>query len=52
MDVLLQFAEDPALDVKLERHGVKAFTQVLAITLDLIFHYEVNLLHIVYHFID
>jgi len=29
VDVLLQFAEDPALDVKLERHGVKAFTQDL-----------------------
>ncbi|XP_065638093.1 cytochrome P450 750A1-like [Quercus suber] len=50
VDVLLQFAEDPSLDVKLERHGVKAFTQVLAITLDLIFHCEVNHLRIVYHF--
>lgn len=28
VDVLLQLAEDPDLDVKLERHGVKAFTQV------------------------
>ncbi|KAF5466363.1 hypothetical protein F2P56_016294 [Juglans regia] len=29
VDVLLQIAEDPTLDVKLERHGVKAFTQDL-----------------------
>lgn len=29
VDVLLQLAEDSALDVKLERHGVKAFTQDL-----------------------
>ena len=29
VDVLLQLAEDPTLEVKLERHGVKAFTQVL-----------------------
>ncbi len=28
VDVLLQLAEDPTLDVTLERHGVKAFTQV------------------------
>lgn len=28
VDVLLQLADDPNLDVKLERHGVKAFTQV------------------------
>ena len=28
VDVLLQLAEDPNLEVKLERHGVKAFTQV------------------------
>ena len=28
VDVLLQLAEDPNLDVKLERHGVKAFTLV------------------------
>ncbi|TKY64256.1 Flavonoid 3'-monooxygenase [Spatholobus suberectus] len=27
VDVLLQLAEDPTLDVKLERNGVKAFTQ-------------------------
>ncbi|KAF7134533.1 hypothetical protein RHSIM_Rhsim08G0240000 [Rhododendron simsii] len=27
VDVLLQFAEDPNLEIKLERHGVKAFTQ-------------------------
>ncbi|GKV09812.1 hypothetical protein SLEP1_g21252 [Rubroshorea leprosula] len=27
VDVLLQLADDPTLDVKLERHGVKAFTQ-------------------------
>uniref|UniRef100_A0A803NYB1 Uncharacterized protein n=1 Tax=Cannabis sativa TaxID=3483 RepID=A0A803NYB1_CANSA len=27
VDVLLQLAEDPNLEVKLERHGVKAFTQ-------------------------
>ncbi|THU67550.1 hypothetical protein C4D60_Mb05t25840 [Musa balbisiana] len=27
VDVLLQLADDPNLDVKLERHGVKAFTQ-------------------------
>ncbi|PIM99139.1 Flavonoid 3',5'-hydroxylase [Handroanthus impetiginosus] len=29
VDVLLELAEDPSLEVKLERHGVKAFTQVL-----------------------
>lgn len=29
VDVLLQLAEDPNLEVKLERHGVKAFTQDL-----------------------
>ncbi|KAE8728616.1 putative ent-kaurene synthase [Hibiscus syriacus] len=29
MDVLLQLSEDPNLDVKLERHGVKAFCQDL-----------------------
>ncbi|CAL9137183.1 unnamed protein product [Musa textilis] len=29
VDVLLQLADDPDLDVKLERHGVKAFTQDL-----------------------
>ncbi|KAL4625360.1 hypothetical protein ACB092_05G019600 [Castanea dentata] len=29
VDVLLQFAKDPSLDVKLERHGIKAFTQDL-----------------------
>lgn len=29
VDLLLDLAEDPTLDVKLERHGVKAFTQVL-----------------------
>jgi cytochrome P450 len=28
VDVLLQLADDPNLEVKLERHGVKAFTQV------------------------
>lgn len=28
VDVLLELAEDPTLEVKLERHGVKAFTQV------------------------
>lgn len=28
VDVLLTFADDPSLEVKLERHGVKAFTQV------------------------
>ena len=28
VDVLLQLAEDPNLDVKLERNGVKAFTMV------------------------
>ena len=28
VDVLLQLAEDPTLEVKLERHGVKAFSQV------------------------
>ncbi|KAF3643805.1 putative linoleate 13S-lipoxygenase 3-1, chloroplastic [Capsicum annuum] len=27
VDVLLQLADDPSLEVKLERHGVKAFTQ-------------------------
>ncbi|KAL0429936.1 UNVERIFIED_CONTAM: Trimethyltridecatetraene synthase [Sesamum radiatum] len=29
VDVLLELAEDPTLEVKLERHGVKAFTQDL-----------------------
>ena len=29
VDVLLQLADDPDLEVKLERHGVKAFTQVI-----------------------
>lgn len=29
VDVLLQVADDPTLEVKLERHGVKAFTQDL-----------------------
>ncbi|WRX26155.1 Cytochrome P450 - like 10 [Theobroma cacao] len=29
VDVLLQLADDPHLDVKLERHGVKAFSQDL-----------------------
>ncbi|KAA0053469.1 hypothetical protein IC582_008290 [Cucumis melo] len=29
VDVLLQLADDPDLEVKLERHGVKAFTQDL-----------------------
>lgn len=28
VDVLLDLSEDPTLEVKLERHGVKAFTQV------------------------
>jgi typhasterol/6-deoxotyphasterol 2alpha-hydroxylase len=28
VDVLLQFASDPGLEVKLNREGVKAFTQV------------------------
>lgn len=28
VDVLLELADDPNLEVKLERHGVKAFTQV------------------------
>ena len=37
VDVLLQFAEDPSLDVKLERHGIKAFTQVLLSHLTLSF---------------
>ncbi|KAK6796051.1 hypothetical protein RDI58_009506 [Solanum bulbocastanum] len=27
VDVLLQLADDPTLEIKLERHGVKAFTQ-------------------------
>ena len=34
VDVLLQLAEDPTLEVKLERHGVKAFTQV-----PIVFHF-------------
>jgi len=29
VDVLLQLASDPNLEIKLERHGVKAFSQVL-----------------------
>ncbi|KAL9463676.1 hypothetical protein AB3S75_001482 [Citrus x aurantiifolia] len=29
VDVLLQLADDPSLEVKIERHGVKAFTQDL-----------------------
>ena len=39
VDVLLQLAEDPTLDVTLERHGVKAFTQVQYLA-RLFFHYE------------
>jgi hypothetical protein len=30
VDVLLEFASDPSLEVKLNREGVKAFTQVSA----------------------
>ncbi|KAK8594868.1 hypothetical protein V6N13_015781 [Hibiscus sabdariffa] len=33
LDVLLQLSENPNLDVKLERHGVKAFCQVFVICL-------------------
>ena len=29
VDVLLQLADHPNLEVKLERHGIKAFTQVI-----------------------
>jgi len=28
VDVLLEYAENPALEVKIKRNGVKAFTQV------------------------
>ncbi|CAA3025257.1 cytochrome P450 71A1-like [Olea europaea subsp. europaea] len=31
VDVLLELADDPNLEVKLERHGVKAFTQDLLV---------------------
>lgn len=34
VDVLLQLADDPNLEVKLERHGVKAFTQVYIFLID------------------
>lgn len=34
VDVLLQLAEDPNLEIKLERHGVKAFTQVHVLNYD------------------
>lgn len=44
VDVLLQLAEDSALDVKLERHGVKAFTQVR--NLIIIILLKVNILYI------
>ena len=33
VDLLLQLADDPNLDVKLERYGVKAFTQVTILLL-------------------
>lgn len=33
VDVLLDLANDPTLEVKLERHGVKAFTQVCSSSL-------------------
>jgi len=33
MDVFLNLAEDSTLEVKLKRHGIKAFTQVCAIIL-------------------
>ncbi|KAI4355423.1 hypothetical protein L6164_004200 [Bauhinia variegata] len=32
VDVLLQLADDPTLEVKLERHGVKALTLVCILT--------------------
>jgi cytochrome P450 len=38
VDLLLDLAEDPNLDVKMERHGVKAFTQVLTLLLILFIH--------------
>ncbi|KAF1002250.1 hypothetical protein AG4045_001449 [Apium graveolens] len=38
VDVLLQLADDPNLEVKIHRHGVKAFTQVIESSL-------ANLLH-------
>ena len=31
VDVLLQLADDPNLEVKIQRHGVKAFTQVCCV---------------------
>ena len=37
VDVLLEFAEDPTLEVKLERHMVKAFTQVYMIIVVVIY---------------
>lgn len=33
VDLLLQVADDPTLEVKIERHGVKAFTQVINLLL-------------------
>ncbi|KAJ6700935.1 CYTOCHROME P450 98A9 [Salix koriyanagi] len=38
VDVLLQLASDPNLEVKLERHGVKAFSQVIQATLSNLLH--------------
>lgn len=47
--VLMQLAEDPTLDVKLERHGIKAFAQVvlLFLTTDIFLSFF-RLLHIIY----
>ncbi|KAK8608315.1 hypothetical protein V6N13_023741 [Hibiscus sabdariffa] len=38
VDVLLQLSEDPNLEVKLERHGVKAFSQVIQTSLANVLH--------------
>ncbi|KAJ0492007.1 hypothetical protein HanIR_Chr12g0569991 [Helianthus annuus] len=46
VDLLLQLADDPNLDVKLERHGVKAFTQVFLIYLLLYFFILFGQLHL------
>lgn len=51
VDVLLDLADDPNLEVKLERHGVKAFTQVHSFK-NLIFVLFFQLLSFITRFID
>lgn len=48
VDVLLDLADDPNLEVKLERHGVKAFTQVHSFK-NLIFVLFLKKIIIIYH---